>query len=462
MFCRLLDINTDIWNLYAGMNIKSSPGFFLDSSLYDKNLGRYSFAGWNPKAILRSKGRHIEYHEQGQWTSWQGDPLQTLEELRKKHLHLIKPVSGDAFPFNGGLVGYISYDMFRNYTGIWPKCRNDLQMYEQYWGVYDSFVVMDHAADQIWAVSYSEEKAMQMEEEIYKSLKGNGEVFPAAIKVGEIRSNFTRDEYLMAIHQVKDRIYKGEISQVNLSQRFSFKLEGSSQKFYDIIREISPGYFSAFLHFEDYDILSISPERYIKIKDKTIETRPIKGTRPRGSNAVEDRDIALELRNSSKDQAELTMIVDLEKKELEKICQAGSVTVKDLFRVTPYATVFHLDATVSGTMAGNVSMNEVLRHTFPGGSITGTPKQKAMQVIEALEPTFRGVYTGTIGYINFNGDCDLNIAIRTAVIKDQWCHYQAGGGLIAESDPEREYDETLDKAQAFFLSREELVNSCSK
>lgn len=456
MFCRLLPGKVDIWNLYLRMSKESSPSFFLDSSLNEQNLGRFSFIGWQPRAILRSIGTHIEYQEQGIWTNWEEDPLQALEEVRKKHKELAGDVQGYPFPLAGGLVGYISYDMYRKQVS--PKGQNGLQMYEQYWGIYDSLVVADHSTGQTWVVSYSQEKAAELENKIHKVLQDKDEFYQQEkpVEVGEISSNFTRAEYLEAILKVKESIRKGDLQQANLSQRFCFKFTGNSQHLYETIRNISPGYFSAFLHFDEYDILSISPERYIKIKNGTIETRPIKGTRPRGKNEEEDRQLASELRNSKKDQAELSMIVDLEKQELAKVCQPGSITVRDLFKVTAYATVFHLDAIVSGKLDPHISIADVLRNTFPGGSITGTPKTKAIEVIEELEPTSRGVYTGTIGYIDCRGDCDLNIAIRTAVVKDNYCYYQAGGGLIAESEPEKEYEETLAKARAFFLSREEL------
>lgn len=463
MFYCLLEEKADLWDLYIKMSEKSSPGFFLDSNLYDDNLGRYSFIGWKPRAVLRSTGRHIEYQEEDKWSNWEQDPLEALEEIRKKHLNLLGSIQDYPFPFSGGLVGYISYDMGKNIQKIIPKGQNDLHMYEQYWGIYDSFVLTDHCTGQMWAVSYSEKMAVEIKNEIHKALKNTAECChqQRPMKVGQVFSNFTSKDYLEAILMVKDSIQKGELQQANLSQRFSFDFNGNSQKLYEIIRKINPGYFSAFLHFDDCDILSISPERFIKIKANQIETRPIKGTRPRGKNQEEDRQLANELLNSKKDQTELSMIIDLEKNELEKVCQAGSITVKDLYKISTYATVFHLDAIISGKLTPPVSIAEILRNTFPGGSITGTPKKNAMQVIEDLEPTSRGVYTGSIRYIDFRGDCDLNIAIRTAVIKDNYCHYQAGGGLTAASEPAAEYEETLAKAKAFFLSREELLRTCN-
>lgn len=458
MICRLLNKTTDIWTLYKNISPNSGPDFFLDSSQYDENMGRYSYVGWNPRAVLRSKGTHIEYKEDAGWIDWEGDPLSALEELRKKYFQLIGPVGDYPFPFCGGLVGYISYDMKNNIEQIKNICQDDLNMYEQYWGIYDSFVVMDHNEKKMWAVSSCEEKVIEMENEIYQVLdnKNNSETIDSSLQVGEVFSNFTREGYLDAICQVKEHIRRGDIYQANLTQRFSFEFTGSNQHFYEVLRSTSPGYFGAFLHFDEYDILSISPERYVKIKGRDIETRPIKGTRPRGKTPEEDKLLSGELQKSQKDQAELLMIVDLERNDLGRICRAGSIKVKDLFKITAYATVFHLDAIVSGKLWDDIGIDEVIRHTFPGGSITGAPKIMAMNIIEELEPTARGVYTGSIGYIDLRGDCDLNIAIRTAVMKDNCCYYQAGGGLVSDSEPQQEYDETLDKAKALFLAREEV------
>ena len=459
MFCRLLKGTTDIWNIYRVMSNKSYPGFLLDSSMVDENLGRYSFAGWRPEAILRSKGNQIEYKENDKWTNWEGDPLKALEEVRKKHGKKMDAISECPFPFSGGLVGYISYDMKKNIEILKEQCQDDLDMYEQYWGLYDSFVVADHFEEKVWVVAYAKDKAIEMEKEIYQALRSRNQSLEidASWQIGEVRANFTRQDYLEAIKKVKEHIRRGDIYQANLTQRFSFEFAGSSHKFYDVLRKISPGYFGAFLHFDEYDILSISPERYIKITGSDIETRPIKGTRARGRNRDEDRLLASELQKSEKDQAELLMIVDLERNDLGRICQAGSIKVKDLFNITSYATVFHLDAVVSGKLRADIGIDEILRQTFPGGSITGAPKIMAMNIIEELEPTARGVYTGSIGYINCQGDCDLSIAIRTAVMKDNYCYYQAGGGLISDSDPEAEYEETLDKARALFMAREEVL-----
>jgi len=455
MFKRPLEFKGDIWDLFKAVDYNSLPAFLLDSSLNGEKLGRYSFMGWGPRAIFRNKGRFIEYQENGKWYNWEGDPLKELERIRKqaseKTGHHDYP-----FPFCGGLVGYISYDMAKGIEDIKVKCHDDLQMYDQYWGWYDGVVVADHRNNQNWIISHDNSKAMEMDEIIHQTIRNKTNENDVPIWMGDISSNFTHHEYLEAITRVKHHLQRGDIYQANLSQRFAFDFRGSSQHFYEILRRINPAPFGAYLHFSEFDILSMSPERFIKIKGDNIETRPIKGTRARGMNKDEDQLLDKELRHSEKDRAELLMIVDLERNDLSRICQTGSIKVEDMFKVTHYGTVMHMDARVHGILKPNTGIDKVLRHTFPGGSITGAPKIMAMNIIEELEPTARGVYTGSIGYIDSGGNCDLNIAIRTVVIKDNRGYYQAGGGVVADSNPELEYEETLAKSAVLFLAQKEV------
>ncbi|WP_286317248.1 aminodeoxychorismate synthase component I, partial [Romboutsia ilealis] len=263
-----------------------------------------------------------------------------------------------------------------------------------------------------------------------------------------LESNFTKNEFENAVRKVQDYIKQGDIYQANLTQRFSGKTTLSSYELYRDLRKFSPAPFGAFLNFEHSHILSNSPERFIKCVDKKVETRPIKGTRPRGKNIEEDLRLQDELRNSEKDRAELLMIVDLERNDIGRISKIGSVKVPELFIIEPYANVNHLVATVVGEIEEDKDCIDVIKATFPGGSITGAPKIRAMEIIDELEPTQRNVYTGAIGYIGFNGDMDLNIAIRTIVKQDDNVYFQVGGGMTWDSNPEDEYQETLDKAQS--------------
>ena len=448
MYLQAWDEKMNLWDLYYRVSRHlTGPSFLLDSSMNNPSLGRYSYMGYEPIVLLRSKGRKIELKRAGKWHSWVGDPLDALESLRKQEASLLQK-SMHPFSFCGGLVGYLSYDIKYQLEKLERHCIDDLQMYDQYWGWYDSFLVMDHQEQKLWLVSHQEEGIKKMQKELTGLLLQPTQ--KAGFSMGKIESDFAYEDYLQAIRIVKEHIRIGDIYQANLSQRFRFKVDGSNLALFDKLRKSNPGFFGAFLHFDDADILSISPERYIRIQGRDIETRPIKGTRARGRNSEEDRILAAELQNSIKDRAELLMIVDLERNDLGRICQAGTISVADLFKVTTYATLFHLDAIVRGILREELSIADIIRHTFPGGSITGAPKIMAMKIIEQLEPTCRGIYTGSIGYIDYQGDCDLNIAIRTAIIKDGIGYYQAGGGLVSDSDPKAEYLETLTKTQALF------------
>jgi para-aminobenzoate synthetase component 1 len=265
-----------------------------------------------------------------------------------------------------------------------------------------------------------------------------------------IRSNFTKDKYLTAIRRAKAYIAAGDIYQVNLSQRFSGPLPVPPFDLYTRLRARNPAPFAAFLDFGEMQILSSSPERFLQVEARTrqVRTRPIKGTRPRGNTPEQDADLGRELLLSEKDRAELVMIVDLERNDLGRVCETGSVHVPELMVLERDPTVHHLVSTVAGRLPPERNRMDLLRAMFPGGSITGAPKIRAMEIIAELEPTRRGVYTGSIGWLGFTGDMDLNIAIRTFVVRDGMAHFQVGGGIVADSDPEEEYEETLHKGRA--------------
>jgi len=233
-----------------------------------------------------------------------------------------------------------------------------------------------------------------------------------------------------------------------MTQRFKTELKYKPIELYKRLREINPAPFASYFDFEDAIIVSSSPERFISIRDGIIETRPIKGTRPRGNTKEEDLKNRLELENSEKDKAELLMIVDLERNDLSRVSKVGSVKVPELFVIEEYATVFHLVSTVHGELKEDITPIECLKYIFPGGSITGAPKIRSMEIIDELEPNRRGIYTGSIGYIDFNGNTDLNIVIRTMILKDDNVYFQVGGGITWESDADMEFEESLDKAKA--------------
>ncbi len=291
------------------------------------------------------------------------------------------------------------------------------------------------------------------------STEGLDEAHPSP----RLTSHFTLAAYCKAVERVKEYIAAGDIFQANLSQRFASPLSFSPWMLYKRLRSINPAPFAAYLSYPELVIASASPERFLKVKHGVVETRPIKGTRPRGKDPEEDRRLRTELLSSAKDRAELTMIIDLERNDLGRVCSFGSVHVPELIVLEEYPTVFHLVATVRGTLAPGKDLVDLLKATFPGGSITGAPKIRAMEIIEELEPVTRGVYTGAIGDLGFDGSADLNIVIRTFIIKDGWAYFQVGGGIVADSDPEMEYWETIHKGRALMLALgcgEEVVSEC--
>ena len=261
-------------------------------------------------------------------------------------------------------------------------------------------------------------------------------------------SGFTHEGYLKAVEAVREYIKAGDIFQANLSQRFEADMPVPPYELYRRLRRINPAPFAGYLNFDGVAVVSASPERFLRLQKGVVETRPIKGTRPRGKDRGEDERLALELVQSIKDKAEHMMIVDLERNDLGRVCRYGTVRVSELMALEKYSTVFHLTSTIEGHLRPGKSAIDLLKATFPGGSITGAPKVRAMEIIDELEPTRRSVYTGSIGYIGFDGGLDLNIVIRTILVKGGRAYFQVGGGVVYDSDPEGEYIETLDKARA--------------
>ncbi|HLH31933.1 MAG TPA: aminodeoxychorismate synthase component I [Terriglobia bacterium] len=376
---------------------------FLDSSRIDAEQGRYSILARRPKTVLRLKDEN---------------PFPAIDDLLRTGAR-------------GGVIGYFSYDLFRfleHYKTL--HAVDDLGLPGCCLMAYDDVLVYDHQTER-WSGDVPKRSSMS---------KG--------FKAGNAESNMTKQKYVAAVERALEYIAAGDIYQVNLSQRFSHPFEGSSFALFGALRQVSPSFYGAYLNCGDHAIISSSPELFLKKTGGIIETRPIKGTRPRGRSAEEDRAMRQELLNSAKEAAELTMVVDLERNDLGRICEYGSVDVVSHRYIDELPTLLHTVSTVRGRLRPGISTVDVLRATFPGGSISGCPKIRAIEVIDELEPTRRHVYTGSIGYFAPDGDFTLNIAIRTMIVAGNRLHYQVGGGIVADSDPEREYQETLDKAAA--------------
>ncbi len=431
-----VDIYLDPINLYE--MIKNEPySFILESSLYDEKFGRYSIVSSSPFEI-------VEYTDDPQG-------IEKLRNIMNKYTSFNSD-NKENLPFTGGAVGYLSYDLGRYIEKIPEQAKKYIDVPDIYFGLYDWAYVVDHKLKSLYIVTPDIDKEKE-QAIIIKREKAIHEYKPIEIedvmeeKVA-LTSNFTKQGYIKSVEKVRDYIRSGDIYQANLTQKFAGKTKRSSYDIYKELRKISPTIFGGMLHFEKVEVISNSPERFIKIKDKIIESRPIKGTRPRGQNEIEDNKYKQELINSEKDKAELLMIVDLVRNDLGRVSKIGSVKVKELFKLEAYANVYHLVATIQSEIDSSKDIYDVIKATFPGGSITGAPKIRAMEIIEELEPTRRNVYTGSIGYIGFDESIDFNIAIRTIVKKDDDISFQVGGGITWDSNSEDEYMETLHKARS--------------
>ncbi len=353
-------------------------------------------------------------------------------------------------PFAGGALGYWSYDLARRMMALPHIATDDVKLPDMAIGIYDWAVVLDHWQHTARLVSrrkFAETTAMLPQ--ILRRLQGVSPLPHDTFRVhGQIASNFTSSSYEIAFASVQDYLRAGDCYQINLAQCFSAKADGDAFCAYLALRALSPAPYAAFLNFPHTQILCASPECFVSVRSGKVTTKPIKGTRPRGGDAQQDLILAEELRSHPKDRAENLMIVDLLRNDLGKNCVPGSVHVPELFKVESFANVHHLVSTVEGQLSAGRDALDVFRGCFPGGSITGAPKLRAMQIIEQLEPCRRGIYCGAIGYAGFDGNMDSNIAIRTLVHGNGKIRCWAGGGIVADSGMEAEYQETLDKASA--------------
>lgn len=435
-------------DLLLALNNQQYP-YFLDSGMHNNNLGNYSFVGVNPKFILKSKNNKI-WTVDGDGTEklLEGNPFDVLQSFYLEHHKEIDL----PLPFIGGFVGYLGYDLC-HFVEKLPRTTEDrVNIPDMYFGFYQGGFVVDHVQDKTYVTDINDDGNGQARiEKLLSLIEVEVAVEPYLSprkSPASIQSNFEKEPYKEAITKVKNFIRSGDIYQANMTQCFSGDMEGDALSLYQKLRSLNPAPFASYMDFGEGQIVSSSPERFIKIENGKIQTRPIKGTRPRGKTPEEDAQNREDLRQSEKDQSELLMIVDLERNDLSRIAKVGSVEVTELFKIEEYPTVHHLVATVEAEVAEGLTPIDVIRATFPGGSITGAPKIRAMEVIDELEPTSRNLYTGSIGYIGINGVTDLNIVIRTFVCKDGTAYFQAGGGIVWDSVEEEEYHESLDKARA--------------
>jgi para-aminobenzoate synthetase component 1 len=397
--------------------------------------------------MLRTRGPMTEIAmRNGATTRSPGSPFALLREQLGAHC---TPVDG--VPFCGGAIGYFGYDLGRRLERLPSIAAADVDMPELAIGIYDWAVVVDHQERRARLVGLGRDpRTFEQWPRLLERLGPHGAAkADAPFRVlARPRSTVSRDEYAAAFRRVQQHIRVGDCYQVNLTQRFEARAEGDPWTAYLKLREINPAPFAAYLDFPDGRVLCSSPELFLRVSGDRVETKPIKGTRPRSPDRARDRALADALRTSAKDRAENVMIVDLLRNDLGKTCAPGSVHATKLFEVESFASVHQLVSTVEGRLAPGKDALDLLEGCFPGGSITGAPKVRAMQIIEELEPQRRGVYCGAIGYVGYDGNLSLNIAIRTLVQHGDSIYAWAGGGVVADSEVDAEYQESLDKAAA--------------
>jgi para-aminobenzoate synthetase component 1 len=402
---------------------------FLDSSARGA-LGRYSFLTAEPIALAVSDA----------------DPLAAARTLLAPH---DQPPLPGLPPFQGGIAGYVGYDWGAEQERVRRPAGDGRGVPDAVLGLYDWTIAWDHLEDRAWIMAWEQERLAWVRERLNTPPRTPSAVLPLA-PPSSVTSNFTRREFESAVTRIRDYIAAGDVYQVNLAQRFRTPFTGAPLELYRRLRARSPAPFGALLAFGDLTVASISPERFLRLEavSRVAEARPIKGTRPRGATAAEDAALAQALTASEKDRAENVMIVDVLRNDLGKVCRPGSVRAPELCALESHPTVHHLVSTVTGVLADGADAFDLVRAGFPGGSVTGAPKIRAMQIIAELEGAPRGVYCGAIGYISATGSMDLSIPIRTVVLRDGIASFHAGAGIVWDSDPAAEYDETLAKARA--------------
>jgi anthranilate/para-aminobenzoate synthase component I len=453
--------------LEAYERLASPPySFLLESVKGTSSIGRYSFVGTEPFLVLKSKGTRVELQQGGKKQVLEGEnPIRIFKDLMKR---FAVPRPKGIPPFFGGAVGFLSYDLVHFFEELPSAAVDDLKCPDLCMLFVDTLAVFDHAEQMVWLIHcprgdrfYHEdrralyeaglERIAAMEQRLARPILRRPPMARRSRKNAPC-SNFTKDQFMKIVRTCKEYIAAGDIYQANLSQRLMLEADPDPWLLYQALRRINPSPFSGCLAFDDLCLVSASPERLVRLQEGVVETRPIAGTRPRGGTTRMDEEMREILLANEKERAEHIMLVDLERNDLGRVCKYGSVKVNELMITEQYSHVIHIVSNIQGILADEKNCFDVIRAVFPGGTITGVPKVRCMEIISELEPVCRGPYSGSIGYISYSGEMDLNIVIRTFVIQKERVFIQVGAGIVADSDPEREYQETLYKAEALLAA----------
>jgi len=450
---------------FRRLKTEGSHNVLLESGGVNSRTGRWSFLAKDPEEVFQAKGKA-------------NDPIGKLRALLKKY-H--SPRFLNLPDFTGGAIGYISYDACHYFEKLPRTAVDDINIPDIYFAFYNDVICFDHELNKTYVISNASkdyEKAISKIDQLSKVLvpyhektaplvrpdriskaKNRDKELDEKLSNRQYKSSFGKEEFAQVVLRAKEYITAGDIFQANLSQRLEIDTQADGFHLYQVLSELNPSNFAAYLEFDDVKLVSSSPERLIRLDGQTIETRPIAGTRPRGKTANEDARLSQELILSEKERAEHIMLVDLERNDLGRVASYGTVYVNELMVQEEYSRVRHIVSNITARLARNKDRLDLIRAVFPGGTITGCPKVRCMEIIDELEPVARNIYTGAIGYLGYNGNMDLNIVIRTFLLKNNKAYLQVGAGIVADSEPTREYYETLYKAQALIEALEIVENN---
>jgi aminodeoxychorismate synthase component I len=462
----------DVFELYRRISRPGLPSFLLESGGTGSNTSRYSFFGDNPYALLTGSQQGAMFESSGGVSLLQGP---AFDELFDRLDDSFIPARSGLPPFYGGAVGYLSYDWVRTIESLPTLAQDDLGLPLLQFAFVDLVAALDHAEHRLYLMYCPPLSRFRSEprEKLYREGCDRLAEFEARVtgspglwqRTSDGPADFLPDQsraaYTDRVRLCQEYIAAGDIYQANLSHRFTIRPGRTVASYvrdplplmqYGRLRAINPSPFSACLCFDNAALVCSSPERLVRLSGRRAETRPLAGTRPRGKTTEEDRRLLAELSADSKERAEHLMLVDLERNDLGRVCEYGSMRVEDFMSIEQYSHVSHLVSNVAGELRHDVGRRDLIKAVFPGGTITGVPKIRCMEIIEELEPTRRGPYTGALGYVGWGGELDFNIVIRTLVSTKNRSYLQVGAGIVADSDPDSEYDETLHKARAFFAA----------
>ncbi|WP_119069786.1 anthranilate synthase component I [Aggregatilinea lenta] len=458
----LADLETPV-SVYLKLAQGGGPSFLLESVEGGEQIGRYSFMGVRPKGMVTVQDNRVTVTRHGD-TSMRDllpgeDPLHVVE----REFERVQPVRIDGLPrFIGGAVGYASYDMVRYFERLPATATDELHLPDAAFMLADTLVIFDHARHQLIVLAnahntgnpdaaYDDALARidGIIEALAQPLPFLPEPVPSTEADGALQSNMTREQYEANVRAAKEYIAAGDAFQIVLSQRFSRRTTAEPFTIYRALRALNPSPYMFFLRYDDdLSVIGASPEMMVRLEDGIATARPIAGTRPRGKSEAEDDALEAELLADEKERAEHVMLVDLGRNDLGRVCDYGTVRVPAMMYVERYSHVMHIVSQVQGTLRKGMSAFDLLRATFPAGTLSGAPKVRAMEIIEELEGTRRGPYGGAVGYFSFDGSMDTCITIRTMIMQGDTVYFQSGAGIVADSDPAREYDETVNKARA--------------